>query len=67
MILCSSHFIALRISLNLSHYLVDLFELEINNIIHYTLGISDVCLELIKIETSLFRERIYNVTVQVNT
>ena len=66
MIFGSLHLIALWVVLNLLHDKVNFFEFQIHDIIHHTLGNSHVFGKLLKIEISLFGERINHIAKQID-
>ena len=61
MIFGALHLHGLRIIVYLLHYLVDLLELKIHNVVHYALCQTHVSLELVEIEACIRSERIYDV------
>ncbi len=60
------HLFALRITLDLIQDAINLLHLQIDNIIHQTLAILDMLLEFIKIEISIFRERVLHIRIEVD-
>ena len=66
MIFSPFHFIALGITLHLLHDLVDLLQLQINDIIHQSLGKAHMLLEEFIIEISILGERVHHIAVEVD-
>ena len=66
MIFSPFHFIALRITLHLLHDLVDLLQLQINDIIHQSLGKAHMLLEEFIIEISILGKWVHDIAIEVN-
>ena len=64
-VFCALHLITLRVVFNLLHDEVYLFEFQIHNVVHYSLGNSHVFGKLVEVEIGLFGKRINHIAKQV--
>ncbi|OAV74947.1 hypothetical protein Barb7_01485 [Bacteroidales bacterium Barb7] len=60
------HFILFGVGINLVKYLLNLFRFEVNNIIHDTLGKSNMLLEKVVIKIRLSRKRFHHIRIQID-
>ena len=65
MVFCALHLITLRVVFYLLHDEVYLFEFQIHNVVHYSLGNSHVFGKLVEVEIGLFGKRINHIAKQV--
>ena len=64
--LCALNFIRLWVAANLFHYQLYLLKLQVDDVVHDTLGGCDMLLKQVVIEVCVLGERIYNVRIEVD-